>query len=203
MEKKIKIAVFVSGSGTNLQSIIDRCADGTIPAQVELVVSSRADAYGLVRAAKAGIDGVVYRRQDFPDGNAADLFLLNLLDEYHIDLIALAGYLKMISSAIIKSYRHRVVNIHPGLLPKYGGQGMYGEHVHQAVIAAKEKESGVTVHFVDEIYDHGLVLAQKKVPVLPEDSPETLARRVLEVEHTLYPEVLRSIAENILKEKTS
>lgn len=201
MEKKIRLAVFVSGSGTNLQSIIDRCADGTIPAKVELVVSSRADAYGLVRAEKAGIDGIVYRRKDFPDDKAADVFLLGSLEKYHIDLIALAGYLKMIPSALIKSYYHRIVNIHPGLLPQYGGRGMYGEHVHQAVIAAGDKESGVTVHLVDEIYDHGLILAQEKVPVLPGDTPETLAERVLKVEHTLYPKVLRGVAESMLKGK--
>lgn len=201
MEKKIKIAVFVSGSGTNLQSIIDRCADGTIPAKVELVISSRAEAYGLVRAEKAGIERVVYRRKDFPDDNAADIFLLNALEKHQIDLIALAGYLKMVSPSVIKKYRHRIVNIHPGLLPKYGGQGMYGEHVHEAVIASGDKESGVTIHFVDEIYDHGLILAQEKVPVMIGDTPETLAERVLRVEHALYPKVLRGIAEDILKGK--
>jgi len=201
MEKKIKIAVFVSGSGTNLQSIIDRCADGTIPAKVELVISSRSEAYGLVRAEKAGIERVVYRRKDFPDDNAADIFLLNALEKHQIDLIALAGYLKMVSPSVIKKYRHRIVNIHPGLLPKYGGQGMYGEHVHEAVIASGDKESGVTIHFVDEIYDHGLILAQEKVPVMIGDTPETLAERVLRVEHALYPKVLRGIAEDILKGK--
>jgi len=166
-----------------------------------LVISSRSEAYGLVRAEKAGIERVVYRRKDFPDDNAADIFLLNALEKHQIDLIALAGYLKMVSPSVIKKYRHRIVNIHPGLLPKYGGQGMYGEHVHEAVIASGDKESGVTIHFVDEIYDHGLILAQEKVPVMIGDTPETLAERVLRVEHALYPKVLRGIAEDILKGK--
>ncbi len=201
MAERIRLAVFISGSGTNLQTIIDRCADGHIPAEVALVVSSDPDAYGLVRAEKAGITGAAYRRKDYPDGETADQFLLALLEKYEIDLIALAGYLKMVAPAIINRYRGRIVNIHPGLLPKYGGKGMYGLNVHRAVIAAKEKETGVTIHVVDEVYDHGAILACQKVPVFPEDTPEELAARVLKVEHTLYPRVLKELAERIMKER--
>ncbi|MDD4051072.1 MAG: phosphoribosylglycinamide formyltransferase [candidate division Zixibacteria bacterium] len=203
MNKQVRLAVFISGSGTNLQSIIDRCADGTIPAEVALVVSSDPEAYGLVRAEKVGIEGAVYRRKDFPDGRAADDYLLDLLDRHQIDIIALAGYLKMVAPAIISRYRGRVVNIHPGILPKYGGKGMYGHFVHEAVVKAKEKETGVTIHIVDEIYDHGTVLACEKVPVFPEDTPDELAQRVLKVEHALYPRVLKELSEEIAKEKTS
>lgn len=203
MDKRVRLAVFISGSGTNLQSIIDRCADGTIPAEVALVVSSDPEAYGLVRAEKAGIEKAVYRRKDFPDGQAADDYLLGLLENHRVNIIALAGYLKMVAPAIISRYRGRVVNIHPGLLPKYGGKGMYGHFVHEAVVKAREKETGVTIHIVDEIYDHGTVLACEKVPVFPEDTPDELAQRVLKVEHTLYPRVLKELSEKIAKEKTS
>jgi phosphoribosylglycinamide formyltransferase-1 len=201
MADKIRIAAFISGSGTNLQAIIDNCTDGYIPAEVVLVVSSSPDAYGLVRAANAGIAGVVYRRKDFPNGKAADDHLLGLLEQYRADLIVLAGYLKMVAPAVITRYRRRIVNIHPGLLPKYGGKGMYGMHVHEAVIAAGEKESGVTVHVVDEVYDHGPILAQEKVPVFPDDTPEDLAARVLQIEHRLYSETLKELSEKLLKER--
>jgi len=203
MNDRVRLAVFISGSGSNLQSIIDRCADGTIPAEVALVVSSSPEAYGLVRAEQAGIEGVVYRRKDFPDGQAADEHLLSLLESHRIDLIALAGYLKMVAPAVITRYRGKIVNIHPGLLPKYGGKGMYGHFVHEAVVKAKEKETGVTIHVVDEIYDHGAILACEKVPVFPEDTPDELARRVLKVEHVLYPRVLKELSEKIAKEKSS
>ena len=203
MGKQVRLAVFISGSGTNLQSIIDRCADGTIPAEVALVVSSDPEAYGLVRAEKAGIERAVYRRKDFPDGQVADDYLCGLLDRHQIDIIALAGYLKMVAPEIISRYRGRIVNIHPGLLPKYGGKGMYGHFVHEAVVKAREKETGVTIHIVDEIYDHGTILACEKIPVFPEDTPDELAQRVLKVEHTLYPRVLKELSEKIAKEKSS
>lgn len=201
MSAKVRLAVFISGGGTNLQSIIDAGRDGKFPAQVVLVVSSRDDAYGLTRAKNAGIDTAVYSRKRFSDGQVADDWLLALLDKYEIQMIALAGYLKMISPAMIRKYRGKIVNIHPGLLPKYGGKGMYGQHVHEAVIAAGEKETGVTIHQVDEIYDHGLVVAERRVPVLPGETAEELAARVLRVEHELYPLVLRELAERLLKEK--
>lgn len=201
MAEKVRLAVFISGSGTNLQSIIDNCANGFIPAEVALVVSNKTDAYGLVRADKAGIDGVVFSRKSFPDGAAADAFLLELLHKYRIDLIALAGYLKMIPPAVIQAYRHRIVNIHPALLPKYGGKGMYGGRVHRAVLEAGDTESGASIHYVDEIYDHGKVIAQEKVPVRPGDTPEDLAARVLRVEHRLYSRVLKELSEKIMEER--
>lgn len=202
MGDRIRIAVFVSGSGSNLQSIIDHCADGYIPGEVVLVVSSKDDAYGLVRAQKAGIPGIVHKRKSFTDGDTADRDLLDRLSEHKVDLIALAGYLKMVPPAIIDRFRDRIVNIHPALLPKYGGKGMYGIRVHTAVIEAGDRESGATIHIVDEIYDHGKILAQEKVPVLPGDTPEELAARVLKVEHTLYPRAIKEYAERILEEKS-
>ncbi len=202
MADRARLAVFISGSGTNLQSIIDNCGNGFIPGQVVLVISSKKDAYGLERAKKAGIDTVVFRRKEFPDGKTADEYLLRLLATYEVDLIALAGYLKMIPPPVVRQYRDRIVNIHPALLPKYGGKGMYGARVHQAVIEAGDTESGVTIHVVDEIYDHGRILAQETVPVKPDDAPEDLAARVLKVEHSLYSRVLKDLCEQIVKERS-
>ncbi len=201
MADKARLAVFISGSGTNMQSIIDRCADGTIPGEVVLVVSNKPDAKGLVRAQRAGINTVVHRRKKFPDGKAADDHLLRLLTDHEIDVIALAGYLKLLPPEVVRKYRNRIFNIHPALLPKYGGKGMYGHHVHEAVLASGDTESGVTIHLVDEIYDHGKIVAQEKVPVLPGDTPDDLAARVLKMEHQLYPRVLKKICEEIVKEK--
>ncbi|MEZ5358497.1 MAG: phosphoribosylglycinamide formyltransferase [Candidatus Zixiibacteriota bacterium] len=201
MADKIRLAVFVSGGGTNLQSIIDNCATGDIPGEVVLVVSNKSKAYGLERAAKAGIDSIVYIRKQFPDGKSADEFILSELTKRRIDVIALAGYLKMLPPKVIETYRGRILNIHPALLPKFGGKGMYGLHVHRAVVEARETESGVTIHEVDEIYDHGRIVAQEKVPVFPEDTPDEVAARVLKVEHTLYPRVIKELAEQLLKER--
>lgn len=201
MTDKIHLAVFVSGSGSNLQSIIDNCRSGFIPGEVVLVISNKKKAYGLVRAEEAGIPGIVHRRKDFPDGEAADKHLLELLEKHNVDLIALAGYLKMTPPMVIERYRNRIVNIHNALLPKFGGKGMYGIRVHRAVIEAGEKESGATIHYADEIYDHGQIVAQERVPVRKDDTPEDLAARVLEVEHKLYPRALKELAEKIIKEK--
>ncbi len=201
MADKARLAVFISGSGTNLQSIIDSCADGTIPGEVVLVVSNKPEVQGLVRAQRAGINTVVYRRKKFSDGKAADDYLLQLLVSHETDVIALAGYLKLLPPPVVRKYRNRILNIHPGLLPKYGGKGMYGHHVHEAVLASGDTESGVTIHVVDEIYDHGKIVAQEKVPVLPGDTPDDLAARVLAVEHKLYPQVLKKICAEIVKEK--
>ncbi|MEE9441322.1 MAG: phosphoribosylglycinamide formyltransferase [candidate division Zixibacteria bacterium] len=200
MNEKVRLAVFVSGGGSNLQSIMDNCSAGNIDAEVVLVLSNKKKAYGLVRASEAGIDTVVYKRKKFSNGNEADEFLLNLLDEYRIDIIVLAGYLKMIAPPVIDKYRGRIVNIHPGTLPKYGGKGMFGSRVHKAVIEAGEKETAVTIHYVDEIYDHGQIMAERKIPVLPDDTPDELAARVLKVEHELYPEVIKFLVEKYRKE---
>jgi phosphoribosylglycinamide formyltransferase-1 len=147
-------------------------------------------AFGLERARREDIDIFVYKSKTYESPDAAHTDLLHQLHDHDIDYIALAGYLKLLPKAVVKAYHNRIVNIHPALLPKYGGKGMYGHRVHEAVIAAGEKESGLTIHLVDEIYDHGVVLQQVKVPVLPEDTPETLAARILEQEHKWYPRVL-------------
>jgi len=201
MAEKIKLAVFVSGSGSNLQSIMDNCESGFIPGEVVLVVSNTKKAYGLERARLAGIDAVVHRRKSFPDGKTADENLLELLTSHGVDIIALAGYLKLLPPIVVSHYRNCIFNIHPALLPKFGGKGMYGMNVHRAVVEARETESGATIHMVDEIYDNGPIVDQEKVPVFPEDTPEEVAARVLKVEHMLYSRALKKIAEQMIKEK--
>jgi phosphoribosylglycinamide formyltransferase-1 len=194
MERKLaRIAVFISGSGTNLQALIDGTKAGILAGRVVWVVSSSAKAYGLTRAQKEGIETFVFKYKKYPSREAAEKDLLDKLRERKIDYIALAGYLKLVPSNVVAAYRNRIVNIHPALLPKYGGAGMYGHRVHEAVLAAGDKESGATVHLVDEIYDHGKILEQVRVPVYPDDTPDSLAARVLEQEHKLYPRALNKL----------
>ncbi len=189
-DNKTKIAVFISGNGTNLQALIDATKSGKLDAEICLVVSSKEEAYGLERAKKEKIEAIVYNTKNFDNQEKADEYLLGVMKKHEIEFIALSGYLKMISVTIINNYKDKIVNIHPALLPKYGGKGMYGKLVHDAVIKNREEESGATVHLVNEVYDEGKILAQEKVPVFPEDLPEELAARVLKIEHELYPKTL-------------
>ncbi len=192
MDKKTKVAVLVSGGGTNLQAIIDKVASGELP-QVELVkvISSKEGAFALERAARAGVATAVAKEQ-------ADV--LNELTECGAELIVLAGYMKVLSEEIIKEYRNRIINIHPSLIPKYCGKGFYGIRVHNAVIAGGEKESGATVHYVDEGVDTGEIILQRTVPVEDGDTPEDLAARVLKVEHVILAEGLKIAIERLKKE---
>lgn len=192
MKKKTKVAVLVSGGGTNLQAIIDKVQSGELP-QVELVkvISSKEGAFALERAAKADIPTAVAKEQ-------ADV--LNELKACGTELIVLAGYMKVLSEEIIKEYRNRIINIHPSLIPKYCGKGFYGIRVHNAVIAGGEKESGATVHYVDEGVDTGEIILQRKVPVEPGDTPEDLAARVLKTEHVILAEGLKIAIERLEKE---
>ena len=189
----VNLAVFISGGGSNLQALIDASKSGILSAKIRLVVSSRRDAYGLERAAKEGIDTFVFKPKKYPTPQAAAADLAEKLQQHEIDYIALAGYLSLLPGEIVQNYRGRIVNIHNGPLPKYGGKGMYGHFVHEAVLANGEKESGPTIHLVDEIYDHGKILEHAKVPVLPDDTPDTLAARVLKQEHKLYSRVLEKL----------
>jgi len=192
----LRLAVLASGGGTNLQAIIDACEGGEIDAQVVLVVSNNSDAGALQRARTHGIPDVHLSSRQFDSREEFDTRLLEILAEYKADLIILAGYMKLLSPAVVSAYRHRMLNIHPALLPSFGGQGMYGIRVHQAVIESGAKFSGVTVHVVDEQYDHGPIVAQRVVPVMDDDTPEILARRVLVQEHQIYKEVIQLFAEH-------
>jgi phosphoribosylglycinamide formyltransferase 1 len=185
-----RLAVLASGRGSNLQAIIDHfdnLARERI-AKVALVASNRADSPALIRAATASIDIASFDATD--DGSQ----LLELLRKFRIDLVVLAGYLKRIPPKVIREYSGRIINIHPALLPAFGGEGMYGARVHEAVIESGAKETGVSVHLVDDDYDRGTVIAQWRVPVEESDTADSLAARVLSVEHIVYPRVVEMVA---------
>jgi len=182
----MRIAVAISGRGSNLEALL-HALDATAPAQIALVLSDR-EAAGLALARERKIPAEMLSIAT--DARA----WLSLLERYRIDLVVLAGYLKLVPREVIAAYRGRILNIHPALLPAFGGQGMYGRRVHEAVLASGVHETGATVHLVDEAYDHGATLAQARVPVLPGDTPELLAQRVLEVEHQLLPAVVLAAA---------
>jgi phosphoribosylglycinamide formyltransferase 1 len=185
-----RLAVLASGRGSNLQAIVDHfdsLARERV-AKVVLVASNRADSPALIRAATSSIDIAHFNAAD--DGTE----LLDLLKKHRIDLVVLAGYLKRIPSKVIREYSGRMINIHPALLPAFGGEGMYGARVHEAVIASGAKESGVTVHLVDDEYDRGPIVAQWRIPVEPSDTVDRLAARVLNVEHVVYPRTVEMVA---------
>ncbi|MCR4663554.1 MAG: phosphoribosylglycinamide formyltransferase [Endomicrobiaceae bacterium] len=193
-----KLAVLVSGGGSNLQSIIDQTKNGILKdiAEVVIVISNNPSAYGLERAKKENIKAVAlnYKNMDKQD---YDNQMYKLIKESGADIICLAGYLKKVSDKIVKEYKSRVLNIHPALLPKFGGKGMYGHFVHEAVVKAKEKKSGPTVHYVDENYDTGSIILQKEVPVYETDTPEDVAKRVLVQEHIIFPQAIKKVIENL------
>jgi len=189
------VAVLVSGSGTNLQAILDAERAGKLGgATVRLVIANKAKAYGLERARLAGVRAEHVSIKTEGSAIAQSNKMLALFSEEAIELIALAGYLKLVHPEVVKKFRRRIINVHPALLPKFGGEGMYGMKVHEAVLAAREKYSGPSVHFVDEIFDHGPVIAQERVPVEEDDTPESLQARVLAVEHRILPETIRKLA---------
>lgn len=195
----LRIGILASGRGSNLQAILDACREKKLPAKPVVVISNNASAGALERAARAGIATCYLSARTHPSPEYLDRAVRDTLLKYGVDLVVLAGYMKKLGPETIAAFRNRIVNIHPALLPKFGGPGMFGMHVHEAVIASGEKESGATVHLVDEEYDRGKILAQESVPVQDDDTPETLAARVLEVEHRLYVDTLRRIAEGSLE----
>ncbi len=197
----VRAAVLVSGGGTNLQAIIDAKRAGKIPsAELALVVASNASAYALTRAETAGIAHAVLRKEK---GEAPENYgerLLTLLRENAIDVVVLAGFLTILPENVIRAYDHRILNIHPSLIPSFCGDGFYGLHVHEAALQRGVKVTGATVHFVNEITDGGDIIAQKAVEVLPGDTPETLQRRVMEqAEWILLPQALEQVAGEIAK----
>jgi phosphoribosylglycinamide formyltransferase 1 len=182
----MRIAVAISGRGSNLEALLRALQPGA-PAAIVLVVTDRAEAAGLAHARSRNIPAMVLD----PEDAAA---WLELLGENQIDLLVLAGYLRLVPAPVVAAYRGRIINTHPSLLPAFGGKGMYGERVHQAVLESGARETGVTVHLVDEVYDCGAVLAQQRVPVLRDDTAQRLAARVLEVEHRLLPAAVLAAA---------
>lgn len=196
---KTRIAVLCSGGGSNLQAILDAIDAGEIPGQVVLVLSNRKSAYALERARVKGIEARFLSRKEL--GERYDDVLLEALQAANVDLVVLAGYLSIVGPQVVAAYRGRMLNIHPALLPAFGGKGMYGHHVHEAVLASGVQKSGATVHFVDEEADHGPIIAQRQVPVLPGDTPDALAARVLVEEHQLLPACVKAFCEGRLDEK--
>ena len=190
----LRLAILASGSGSNMQSIVDACCDGSLQASLCLVIGNNSKSGALGRAHAAGIPIHHLSGKTHPDVAELDLAMARALGESGAQVVGLAGYMKLLGPRTLAAYDGRILNIHPGLLPKHGGQGFYGRAVHEAVLAAGDTESGPTVHLVDEIYDHGRVLAQSRVPVLSDDTPDSLAARVLEQEHLLYVETLQRIA---------
>lgn len=191
------IVVFASGSGTNFQAVIDAILRGDIDARISGLITNKTQVGAISRAKEYNIPSKIFNPADFDDEPAYARQLLVQLKAWNTDLIVLAGYLKKIPSEIIKAFPGRIINIHPALLPKFGGKGFYGHHVHKAVIDAGEKKSGCTVHVVTDEFDAGPVLAQIEVPVRPDDSPATLAQRILEQEHILLPKVINQVLKTL------
>ncbi len=195
----MKLGFLASHGGSNMQAILDGCAQGSIAASPSLLICNNPGAAALERAQKCGMPAQVLNGKTHPDPAALDAAIFEALQAAQVDLVILAGYMKKIGPKLLAGYQNRILNIHPALLPKFGGQGMFGMHVHRAVLAAGETESGPTVHLIDEVYDEGPILAQSRVPVLPGDTPETLQLRVLQQEHQLYPATIAKIATGEIK----
>ena len=193
------IAVLVSGGGTNLQAILDAEARGENPhGKVTLVVASKPDVYALERAAAAGVESAVVRRRDYADSEAFDAALVRVLQEHNIDVVVLAGFLSVLGPSVIAAYRDRILNVHPSLIPSFGGPGFYGLRVHEAALARGVKVTGATVHLVNEECDGGPILLQKAVDILPGDTPETLQKRVMvQAEWQLLPKALAMVCEQL------
>jgi phosphoribosylglycinamide formyltransferase-1 len=184
-----RISVLVSGSGSNLQAVIDAVSFGNVSeAEVGLIISSNPEAFALERARLAGIKSVVIDKANYPSDEDRGKAILRELEDADTDLIVLAGYMKVIPKEVVRRYPHRIINIHPSLIPKHCGMGFYGLHVHRSVLATGDEVSGATVHYVDEGVDTGEIIIQREVPVLAGDTDESLAARVLEVEHQIIVE---------------
>lgn len=187
------IAIFVSGNGTNCENII-RHFDGSSDVRVVIVLSNRADAYALVRAASLGVRTAIMDKTAFRNKES----LTELMERHNVDFIVLAGFLLMIPPFLIARYPHRIVNIHPALLPKYGGKGMYGRHIHEAVKSAGETETGITIHYVSEVCDGGEIIFQARTAVTPEDTLEDIAAKVGRLEQEHYPKVIGNVVRQLV-----
>ncbi|RKL63859.1 phosphoribosylglycinamide formyltransferase [Thermoanaerobacteraceae bacterium SP2] len=195
----LKLGVLVSGGGTNLQSIIDHIESGYLPAEIAVVISSKEGAYALERAKKHHIPAYVVKRKDFDSQEKYEDEMIELLRRHHVELVVLAGFIKVLSPHFVRAFPNRIMNIHPALIPSFCGKGFYGEKVHEAVLNYGAKITGVTVHFVDEGTDTGPIILQRAVAVEDDDTPDTLADRVLKEEHKIYPEALKLYAEGRLE----
>jgi phosphoribosylglycinamide formyltransferase-1 len=196
-KQQLRLAVLLSGSGTTLQNLLDRSASGQLPAAVAVVVSNRSDAYGLQRAEQAGVPAFVVERADCSSRDEFSRRIFDLCRQHRADLVCLAGFLQLL--VIPDDFAGRVLNIHPALIPAFCGKGYYGHRVHEAVLAYGAKVSGCTVHFADNVYDHGPIVLQRVVEVRDDDTPDTLAARVFAQECEAYPAAIRLFAEGRLR----
>ena len=196
---KLRLGVLVSGGGSNLQSIIDNCESGYLPADVVIVISSKEGAYALERAKKHNIPSTVIIPKNYKNREEYEDEMIKILNSYNVDLVILAGYIKVLSPKLVRAFQGRIMNIHPTLIPSFCGEGYYGKKVHKAVLDYGAKITGVTVHFVDEGADTGPIILQRAVNVKEDDTPETLAARVLEQEHKIYPDAIKLFAEGRLE----
>jgi phosphoribosylglycinamide formyltransferase-1 len=190
----LRLGLLASHGGTNLQAVLDACREGRLEAQAAVVISNNSDALALQRARLAGVSCAHLSGRTHPDPDLLDRAICDTLVRHRVDLVVLVGYMKKLGPHALDRYRGRILNIHPALLPKYGGPGMYGDHVHEAVLASGDHVTGATVHLVDERYDHGPIIVQREVTVLPDDTVASLRERVLAVEHDLLVETLQRIA---------
>jgi formyltetrahydrofolate-dependent phosphoribosylglycinamide formyltransferase len=197
MPQPLRLGILLSGGGRTLQNLLDQIDRGTLPAEIAVVIASRKSTGGEAKAAARGIPTHVVRPKDFPTPEAFSAAVAAQLDAARVDLVCLAGF--MVLWPVPERYLGRTMNIHPALIPAFCGQGMYGHHVHEAVIASGAKVSGCTVHFVDNEYDHGPIIVQRQVSVLAGDTPDSLAARVFEAECAAYPEAIRLFAARRLK----
>jgi phosphoribosylglycinamide formyltransferase-1 len=193
-----RLVILVSGGGSNMQFIKNSTENGVLKglAQVVLVISNNPNAFALERAKNENIKAVCIERKSFEDEKSFNGAVLEELQNAKADIVCLAGYMRMIGQEIIDVYRGRMLNIHPALLPKFGGKGIYGHHVHEAVVKSGEKKSGATVHFVEREYDTGKIIIQREVEVFKSDTSQDVAKKVLAVEHRIYPEAIKKVIEN-------
>lgn len=196
--QKVKIGVLISGGGTNLQALIDNIEKGLINGEIAVVISDKKGVYGLERARKHGISAIEIDKREFNDRNDFMKAIINELESHEVELVVLAGFLSILSSDFIEKYRNRIMNIHPSLIPAFCGKGYYGQRVHKAVLEYGAKISGATVHFVDEGADTGPIILQEAVKVEEGDTPESLAARILNVEHRLLPQAVKLYCEGKL-----
>lgn len=200
---KARIAVFVSGGGTNLQALIDSQKNGTIKSgEIEVVISSSPDAYAITRAENAGIKTAVVSRKENPEQTVFEQKIIDVLEENNIDFIVLAGFMSILSADFTKKYENRIINVHPSLIPSFCGKGFYGLRVHEEALKYGVKVSGATVHFVNEIPDGGEIIMQKAVYVQPDDTPKTLQARIMqEAEWNILPMACEIVSKRIMEEK--
>lgn len=199
VEVAIRVGFLASHRGTNVQAVVDAIKTGALDAEAALIISNNRDAEVLNRADREGVAWLHLSRKTHPDPAEHDASILEALQTHGVHIVVLAGYMKKLGPLTLAAYRNRILNIHPALLPKFGGRGMYGARVHEAVLASGDQITGVSIHLVDEEYDHGVVVAHSEVAVEPDDTPESLGARVLKAEHAFLPATLQKISTGELR----